>query len=100
MSLGEGMRLAVGTFTRSPSGRVTITPDQAKLAEAGFTVYPINPLQAARYRERHGTSGAKSDARDAHALADMVRTDAHQLRAVAGEAIRCRPSRNSVAATR
>jgi len=39
----------------------------------------------ARYRERHGTSGAKSDAGDAHTLADMVRTDAHQLRAVAGD---------------
>ena len=31
-------------------------------------------------RERHGTSGAKSDPGDAHALADMVRTDSHQLR--------------------
>ena len=39
----------------------------------------------ARYRERHGTSGAKSDAGDAHTLADMVRTDAHQLRPVAGD---------------
>jgi hypothetical protein len=30
-------------------------------------------------------SGAKSDAGDAHVLADMVRTDAHQLRVVAGD---------------
>jgi len=30
-------------------------------------------------------SGAKSDAGDAHALADMVRTDSHQLRPVAGD---------------
>ncbi len=30
-------------------------------------------------------SGAKSDAGDAHMLADMVRTDSHQLRAVAGD---------------
>src|SRR4051794_31377934 len=43
------------------------------------------PSQVARYRERHGTSGAKSDAADAHTLADMVRTDAHQLRPVAGD---------------
>jgi transposase len=57
---------------------------QALLA-AGYTVYAVNPRQVARYRERHGTSGAKSDAGDAHALADMVRTDAHQLRAVAGD---------------
>ncbi len=55
------------------------------LHAAGYTVYAINPRQAARYRERHGTSGAKSDRADAHTLADMVRTDAHQLRAVAGD---------------
>ncbi|HEY5354101.1 MAG TPA: IS110 family transposase [Streptosporangiaceae bacterium] len=55
------------------------------LIAAGYTVYAINPLQAARYRERHGVSGAKSDAGDAHVLADMVRTDSHQLRPVAGD---------------
>jgi transposase len=55
------------------------------LVAAGYTVYAINPRQVARYRERHHTSGAKSDAGDAHVLADMVRTDAHQLRAVAGD---------------
>jgi transposase len=32
------------------------------LAAAGYQVYAINPLQVARYRERHGVSGAKSDA--------------------------------------
>jgi transposase len=57
---------------------------QALLA-AGYRVYAVNPLQAARYRERHRVSGAKSDATDAHTLADMVRTDAHQLRPVAGD---------------
>ena len=57
---------------------------QAVIA-AGYTVYAINPLQASRYRERHGVSGAKSDAGDAHVLADMVRTDFDQLRAVAGD---------------
>ena len=57
----------------------------AALVAAGYTVFAVNPLQAARYRERHGVSGAKSDAADAHALADMVRTDSHQLRPVAGD---------------
>jgi transposase len=57
---------------------------QALLA-AGYQVYAINPLQVARYRERHGVSGAKSDPGDAHTLADMVRTDRHQLRPVAGD---------------
>jgi transposase len=55
------------------------------LAAAGYLVFGINPLQTSRYRERHGVSGAKSDTGDAHALADMVRTDAHQLRPVAGD---------------
>jgi transposase len=57
---------------------------QALLA-AGYQVYAINPLQVARYRERHSVSGAKSDAADAHTLADMVRTDRHQLRPIAGD---------------
>jgi transposase len=60
-------------------------PWVAALAAAGYTVFGVNPLQASRYRERHGVSGAKSDAGDAHMLADMVRTDSRQLRAVAGD---------------
>ena len=60
-------------------------PWVAALVAAGYTVYGVNPLQASRYRERHGVSGAKSDSGDAHMLADMVRTDSHQLRAVAGD---------------
>ena len=55
------------------------------LRAAGYAVYAINPRQVARYRERHGTSGAKSDKADAHTLADMVRIDARQLRPVAGD---------------
>src|SRR5229473_2114777 len=60
-------------------------PWVAALIAAGYTVYAVNPLQASRYRERHGVSGAKSDGADAHMLTDMVRTDSHQLRAVAGD---------------
>lgn len=60
-------------------------PWVSALVAAGYTVYPVNPLQAARYRERHSVSGAKSDPADAHILADMVRTDAHQLRPVAAD---------------
>jgi transposase len=55
------------------------------LVAAGYTVLAVNPLQAARYRERLVVSGAKSDSADAHMLADMVRTDSHQLRPVAGD---------------
>jgi transposase len=62
-------------------------PWVAALVAAGYAVYAVNPLQAARYRERHGVSGAKSDPADAHTLADMVRTDAHQLRPVAADSL-------------
>ncbi|TWP42638.1 IS110 family transposase [Lentzea tibetensis] len=55
------------------------------LVAAGYTVFAVNPLSVARFRDRHGVSGAKSDAADAHTLADMVRTDSHQLRPVAGD---------------
>jgi transposase len=77
-----------GTLIR---GRVAIGIETGRggwvqaLIASGYTVYAINPRQVARYRERHGTSGAKSDAGDAHTLADMMRTDRHQLRAVAGD---------------
>jgi transposase len=60
-------------------------PWVAALVAAGYAVYPVNPLQASRYRERHGVSGAKSDQGDSHMLADMVRTDSHQLRPAAGD---------------
>jgi transposase len=53
------------------------------LAAAGYQVYGLNPKQVARFKERYNLSGAKSDAADAHALADMVRAERHQLRAVA-----------------
>jgi transposase len=60
-------------------------PWVAALAAAGYLVFPVNPLQSARFRARHQVSGAKSDAGDAHVLADMVRTDSHQLRPAAGD---------------
>jgi transposase len=55
------------------------------LVASGYRVYAINPLQVARYRESHHISGAKSDAADAHILAEMVRIEGHRLRTVAGD---------------
>jgi transposase len=57
----------------------------ASLVGAGYRVYAVNPLAASRYRDRHTTSGAKSDAADAKLLADLVRTDAHNHRPLAGD---------------
>lgn len=55
------------------------------LVAAGYEVYAINPLSVDRYRDRHSTSGAKSDPGDAKLLADIVRTDRHIHRRVAGD---------------
>ena len=57
----------------------------ASLVAAGYEVYAVNPLAVARYRERHVVSGAKSDPGDAQVLADLVRTDRHHHRPVAGD---------------
>ncbi|WP_331735989.1 IS110 family transposase (plasmid) [Streptomyces anulatus] len=43
-------------------------------------VYAINPLAAARYRDRHSVSGKKSDLGDALVLANILRTDIHAHR--------------------
>jgi transposase len=75
---GEDAEVAIGIETDRG-------PWVAALVAAGYVVYAVNPLQASRFRERLGVSGAKSDPGDSHMLADMVRTDSHQLRAVAAD---------------
>ncbi|MBA6439114.1 IS110 family transposase [Streptomyces sp. GMR22] len=78
--LGEDSRAEVVIGIETDRG-----PWVQALIAAGYTVYAVNPLQASRYRERLAVSGAKSDGADAHMLADMVRTDSHQLRPVSGD---------------
>jgi Transposase/Transposase IS116/IS110/IS902 family len=55
------------------------------LLGAGYVLYAVNPMAAARYRERHATSGAKSDPGDAKMLADLVRTDRINHRQISGD---------------
>ena len=55
------------------------------LVSAGYQVYGINPFAVARYRDRHHIAGAKSDTADAKVLADLVRTDRHNHRPIAGD---------------
>lgn len=50
------------------------------LLERGFQVYAINPKQLDRFRDRFSVAGAKDDRRDAHVLADSLRTDLHAFR--------------------
>jgi len=80
----------VGVFVDEP-GEVTVATETdsglfvAALVGAGYRVHAINPMSVKRYRERHVTSGAKSDAGDAKVLADLARTDAHNHRQIAGD---------------
>jgi len=80
----------LGTHAEDPAlVRIGIETDQGlwvnALVAAGYQVHAINPRAAARYRDRHHLSGAKSDSADAKMLADLVRTDAHNHRLVAGD---------------
>jgi hypothetical protein len=55
------------------------------LVAAGYMVLAVNPMSTSRYRERHTTSGAKSDPGDALVLAELARNDGHNHRPVAGD---------------
>ena len=55
------------------------------MVAAGYRVLAVNPMSTSRYRDRHSTSGAKSDAGDARVLAELARLDGHNHRPVAGD---------------
>jgi Transposase len=79
-----------GAHAEDPAGVVIgIETDRGlfvtALIAAGYLVYAVNPMSVSRYRDRHSASGAKSDPGDAKVLADMVRTDRHNHRLVAGD---------------
>lgn len=52
------------------------------LLDEGYTVYAINPMSVDRYRDRYRTSGARDDSFDAMVLANIIRTDKDQHRAI------------------
>lgn len=80
----------VAPFVEDPA-EVTIATETDRglfvgaLVAAGYRVLAVNPMSTSRYRERHCTSGAKSDPGDAKVLAELARTDAHNHRLVAGD---------------
>ena len=86
----EAFHQLIGAYSQDP-GEVLIGIETDRglwvsaLVAAGYAVYAINPLAASRYRDRHTLSGAKSDTADALMLADLVRTDRHKHRLVAGD---------------
>jgi transposase len=55
-------------------------PAVDQLLQRGWTIYPVAPTAAARYRERKVPSGTKSDRHDTWSLADALRTDGHAWR--------------------
>lgn len=54
----------------------------ACLRATGRPVYAVNPMAAARYRERHAVSRKKSDHLDATVLANILRTDRAAFRSL------------------
>jgi len=86
---GEFVARFAGDDTEPSDVAVCIETDRGPwvgaLVAAGYRVFGVDPKQAARHREILASSGAKSDQGDAHALADMARTRAHQLRPVAAD---------------
>jgi len=56
-----------------------------QLLETGASIYPVNPVNAKRYRERKSSSGNKTDRHDAWALADALRLDGHGWRALSAQ---------------
>jgi transposase len=67
--------IAIGIET--PRGALVDT-----MLEQGFAVFAINPKQLDRFRDRFTVAGAKDDSRDAHVVADSLRTDPRAFRRV------------------
>lgn len=68
-------------FTGAPITLETSSgPAVDQLLQRGWTLYPVAPTAAARYRERKVPSGTKTDRHDTWALADALRTDGHAWR--------------------
>ncbi len=89
----EGVRRfheLVAGFVDDP-GEVTLATETdrglfvAAMVAAGYRVLTVNPMSTSRYRERHSTSGAKSDPGDAFVLAELARVDGHNHRPISGD---------------
>jgi len=68
-------------FPQAPLALETSSgPAVDQLLQRGWTLYPVNPKAAQRYRERKTPSGTKTDRHDAWSLAEALRTDGHSWR--------------------
>ena len=53
-----------------------------QLLQGQYTVFPVHPVAAQRYRERKAPSGTKTDHLDGWGLGDALRVDGHQWKAL------------------
>jgi transposase len=77
VSHGQGDSTSIAIGIEAPRGTLV-----ELLVERGFAVYAINPKQVDRFRDRFSPAGAKDDARDAHVIADALRTDPRAFRRI------------------
>lgn len=92
-SRGGGRDCPIPLSCRHPRRRARPGGDRGRrrpgpgtaLVAAGYEVFAVNSMSTSRYRDRHSTSGAKSDPGDAKVPADMVRTDRHNHRPVTAD---------------
>ena len=75
----EGWKSFADKTAAWPNLAVAIETSQGaavdQLLQGGYTVYPVHPVSAQRYRERKAPSGTKTDHLDAWGLADALRVD-------------------------
>jgi len=71
---------ALGVAVETSSGAAV-----EELLRSDCTVFPVQPMAAARYRERKSPGGVKNDRLDAWALADALRMDGRMWRTLATE---------------
>lgn len=75
----------------APPARIWISievphgPVVESLLDRGFVAHSINPKQLDRFRDRFTVAGAKDDRRDAHVLADSLRTDGRAFRRLSND---------------
>jgi transposase len=82
----EGWQSFADKTSAWPNLAVAIETSQGaavdQLLQRQQTIYPINPVAAQSYRQRKAPSGTKTDHLDAWALADALRADGHNWRAL------------------
>lgn len=83
-AVGDSAEYPIPVAIETPRGLLV-----ASLRATGRSVYAINPLAVARYRERYSVARSKSDHADAMTLANILRVDAHLHRQLPADSELC-----------